>query len=211
MRAEAPMAKFKNHDDYIDAAAPFAQPILKKIRAAFHKACPDVQETMKWSFPHFEHKGVLASMAAFKEHCRFGFWKGAIMKTANAPELAGNVGWGYEKITSVNELPSDAALNKMIKEAVELNEKGIKAPSQMGGKKGPAKELKEPAYFTAALKKNKTALKHYEAFSQSGKNEYINWLTEAKTEATRDKRLKEALEWISEGKPRLWKYMKEWK
>jgi uncharacterized protein YdeI (YjbR/CyaY-like superfamily) len=204
------VGKQKNHDEYIEAAAPFAQPILKRIRAAFHKACPQVEETMKWSFPHFEYKGVLASMAAFKEHCRFGFWKGAIMKTVDASDLMGNTSMSYEKITSLKELPPDIELIKMIKEAVELNEKGIKAPSQMGGKKSPAQPLDQPDDLTAALKKNKAASKTWADFSQSAKNEYIDWVAGAKQQATRESRLKQAIEWISSGKPRNWKYMKEW-
>ena len=66
-------------DAYIAKAAPFAQAILQHIRKLVHKACPDITETMKWSFPHFEYKGVVCSMAAFKQHCAFGFWKASIM------------------------------------------------------------------------------------------------------------------------------------
>jgi hypothetical protein len=205
------MAKPTNHDEYIEAAAPFAQPVLRRIRAAYHKASREVTETMKWSMPHFEYKGVLGNMAAFKAHCSFGFWKGALMKTAGATQIIGNTSMNYEKIADVKDLPSEKQLIAMIKEAISLNERGVKAPKPMGGKKAPAKVLKAPDDLMGALKKRKAALKHYEAFSQSGKNEYINWLTDAKTAKTRESRLKQAIEWISEGKPRMWKYMKEWK
>jgi uncharacterized protein YdeI (YjbR/CyaY-like superfamily) len=202
------MGKFKNHDDYIAAAQPFAQPILKKIRATFHKACPEVKETFKWSMPHFEYKGVLGGMAAFKEHLRFGFWKSSIMKTV---KLKGDVMAGsFEKLTSVDDLPPEKKLIAMIKEAVELNEKGIKAPSSMGGKKAPAKPLDVPDVLAAAIRKNKAAAKTWAGFSQSAKNEYSAWITGAKAEATRESRLEQAIEWIAEGKPRNWKYMKEW-
>jgi hypothetical protein len=202
------MGRFKNHDDYIAAAKPFAQPIMRKIRAAFHKACPDVQETFKWSMPHFEYKGVLGGMAAFKEHLRFGFWKATIMKTVKLKGdlMAGN----FEKLTSVDDLPPEKKLIGMIREAVELNEKGVKAPTGMGGKKGPAKPMDVPDVLMAALKKDKAASKHWADFSQSAKNEYSAWIADAKSDATRESRLEQAIEWIGEGKPRNWKYMKEW-
>ena len=185
-------------DAYISKSAPFAQPILKHIRQLVHKACPDVQETMKWSFPHFEHKGVMCGMAAFKEHCRFGFWKAPIMKDAKLLE-------GLEKITSLKDLPADKTLLACIKEAAKLNEENVKLPAQP---KAPRKEIPPPDDLLAALKKNKKAFKAFEDFSPSHKREYIEWITEAKTEATRNKRIETTLEWLTEGKSRNWKYQK---
>jgi len=204
-------AKDPRVDAYIVKSAEFARPILEHFRALIHKTCPDVRETMKWSFPHFEYKGVLCSMAAFKQHCAFGFWKGAIMKDPhgyfNPPEnkAMGHLG----RITSLSDLPPDKHLIAYIKEAIELNERGVPLPSLRKNGEKNKKELKVPGYITKALKKNKKALETFEGFSYNHKKEYVEWITEAKTEETRNKRIATMLEWLAEGKPRNWKYMKQ--
>lgn len=197
--------KDKRVDDYIEKSANFARPVLTHIRELVHTACPQVEETIKWSFPNFEYKGPFCSMAAFKEHCAFGFWKAAIMKDAgklkaNQDNAMGHLG----KIQSLADLPSDEILISYIKEASRLNDEGIKLPPRK--KSTSSKELTIPGYFIKALNKNKTALKIFETFSPSQKKEYLEWLTEAKTEETRNKRMALALEQIAEGKSRNLKY-----
>ena len=194
-------------DAYIEKSAAFAQPILEHLRELVHKTCPQVEETIKWGFPHFEYKGILCSMAAFKQHCSFGFWKATLLQDdKELLQRIGKTGMGhFDKITSLNDLPSDKILAGFIKQAVRLNEEEIKAPAKP---KAPAKAMKAPADLLAALKKNKAALKTFEAFSPSNKKDYIEWIVDAKTEATRTRRLETAIEWMSEGKPRNWKYMK---
>lgn len=192
-------------DVYMAKAAPFAQPILQHIRKLVHKACPDITETMKWSFPHFEYKGVVCSMAAFKQHCAFGFWKASIMKDPNKiMQLKDRGAMGhFDRITSIKDLPADKIMLAYIKEAVQLNENGVKLPAKT---KTVQKEITVPSDVTAALKKNAKARKVFEAFSPSHKKEYIEWVTEAKTEPTRIKRLNTMMEWLEEGKDRNWKY-----
>ncbi|MBL0883796.1 MAG: YdeI/OmpD-associated family protein [Chitinophagaceae bacterium] len=192
-------------DAYIAKAAPFAQAILQHIRKLVHKACPDITETMKWSFPHFEYKGVVCSMAAFKQHCAFGFWKASIMKDPNKiMQIKDRGAMGhFDRITTVKDLPADKIMIAYIKEAVQLNEKGIKLPAKT---KTTQKEIVVPSAIIAALKKNTKAKKVFEAFSPSHQKEYIEWITEAKTEPTRIKRLNTMLEWLEEGKDRNWKY-----
>jgi uncharacterized protein YdeI (YjbR/CyaY-like superfamily) len=192
-------------DAYIAKAAPFAQAILQHIRKLVHKACPDITETMKWSFPHFEYKGVVCSMAAFKQHCAFGFWKASIMKDPNKiMQIKDRGAMGhFDRITTVKDLPADKIMIAYIKEAVQLNENGIKLPAKT---KTTQKEIVVPADIIAALKKNSKAKKVFEAFSPSHQKEYIEWITEAKTEPTRIKRLNTMLEWLEEGKDRNWKY-----
>ncbi|HYE53887.1 MAG TPA: YdeI/OmpD-associated family protein [Chitinophagaceae bacterium] len=193
-------------DAYIKKSAPFAQPILTHLRELVHKACPDVEETIKWGFPHFDYKGILCSMAAFKQHCNFGFWKGNLMK--DDKQLLSRVGvteMGYfDKITTLKDLPSDKILTAYIKEAAKLNEAGVKLPAKP--KTTEKKPLETPPELQAALKKNKAAQIVFEGFSPSHKREYIEWITEAKTEATRDKRIATTIEWLTEGKSRHWKY-----
>lgn len=198
-------------DAYIKKAEPFAQPILKHIRELVHKACPEVEETMKWSFPHFVFKGsTICSMASFKKHMAFSFWKAALMKDADKFILnaKSEVAMGHMgKIASLKDLPGDKQMLAYIKEAASLNEKGIKLPSKT--KTDEQKEIETPDYLLAALKKNKKAKETYDGFSYSNKKEYVTWLEDAKTESTRIKRLEDAIEWMSEGKIRHWKYLKK--
>ncbi len=187
-------------DAYIAKSAEFAKPVLKHLRELVHAACPDVQETVKWQSPSFEYKGLLCGMAAFKEHCTFGFWKHELLLGDRNGDAMGSFG----RITSLNDLPSDRTLTGLIKKAAKLNEDGVKTPRKAAAPKAP---LAVPAFLTSALKKNAAARKSFDAFSPSHKREYVEWLTDAKTDATRDKRLATALAWMAEGKSRNWKYM----
>lgn len=194
----------KEITDYIEKAKPFAKPILEHIRKLVHRVCPEVEEEIKWGVPSFNYKGLFCGMAAFKEHCTFGFWKGSLMKDPenileNKEKVMGHLG----RITSLKDLPSDLILISYLKEAMKLNEEGIKVPKK---KATTNKELEVPAYFIKALKKNSPAYKNFEEFSYSKKKEYVEWVTEAKQEATREKRIQTAIEWIQEGKSRNWKY-----
>jgi uncharacterized protein YdeI (YjbR/CyaY-like superfamily) len=195
-------------DAYIEKAQPFAQPILRHLRKVVHTACPEAQETMKWSFPHFDYKGIFCAMASFKQHCTFGFWKGSLLRdSVQGMPTGGEKAMGqFGRITSLSELPNDKTLAKIIQAAAELNDKGVPAPRSKAKPKPP---LRVPPYFTAALKKNKKALAAFDAFPPSHRREYVMWVTEAKTEETRDKRLATAMEWIAEGKGRNWKYEKK--
>lgn len=191
-------------DAYIAKSAEFAKPILAHLRELVHTTCPDAEETMKWSFPHFDYKGMLCSMAAFKEHCAFGFWKGSLIVEKGGAEVEKAMGQ-FGRITKLSDLPSKKVMTGYIKEAMRLNDEGIKAPAR--AKPKTPRELVVPDDFTAALKRNKKALATFEKFSPSHKREYVDWITEAKTEATRTKRMEQAIEWMAEGKPRNWKYM----
>jgi len=191
-------------DEYIAKSADFAQPILQHLRAVIHEACPEVEETMKWSMPHFMYNGILANMASFKAHCAFGFWKGELLLSEQddkGKEAMGQFG----RITSVKDLPSKKALSGYIKRAMALNAEGVKVPSR--AKPKTPRELNVPDYFVTALEAKPDANKHFEAFSPSAKREYVEWLEEAKTETTRLRRMDQAIEWIAEGKHRNWKYM----
>jgi uncharacterized protein YdeI (YjbR/CyaY-like superfamily) len=189
-------------DAYIAKSADFARPILKRLRALMHKACPKVEETMKWGVPHFEYKGVIAGMAAFKQHTAFGFWKRRLMKDPAGFFSKGESGMGGRKIRSLDELPSDTVLLGYIREAVALNEQGSKVPRSTR-RKPP---VKTPPYLTAALKKNAKARKTFEGLSPSQQREYVEWLIDAKQDATRERRLATAIEWMAQGKTRNWKY-----
>jgi len=192
-------------DAYIAESADFARPILTHLRQLVHAACPEVEETVKWSFPHFDYKGMLCSMAAFKQHCSFGFWKGELILN-QSPGGARDEGMGhFGRITAISDLPADKILKGYIRKAVQLNETGVSKPKQLRPK--AKKELTVPEDLLAALKKNRKALMTFENFSFSHKKEYVEWITEAKREETRQRRLATTLEWLAKGKPRNWKYL----
>lgn len=189
-------------DAYIANAAPFAQPILERVRALVHEACPDVEETTKWSMPTFVFAGgILAGMAAFKQHASFGYWKHALVVGEGAPRD----GMGsYGKMASLKDLPPKKQLLADIRTAMKLNEEGVKTPATRKAKPKPPPEA--PADLVAALKKNKAAKATFDGFPPSAQRDYVEWITEAKREETRQKRLAQAVEWMAEGKRRHWKY-----
>ncbi|MBW4888781.1 YdeI/OmpD-associated family protein [Mucilaginibacter sp. HMF5004] len=196
-------------DAYIAKSADFAKPILTHLRQLVHNACPGIEETMKWSCPFFDYKGPLCQMVAFKQHMGFGFWKATAMADPNKifksqeESSAGSIG----KITSMAQLPPDEVLIAYIKEAVALNESGVKLPTRTTNKTPVVKAaLITPPEFITMLEGNSMAKMHFEEFSPSKRKEYIEWFVDAKTEATKQKRMDQALEWISEGKSRHWKY-----
>ena len=193
----------KRIDAYIAKSAGFARPILNELREIIHEGCPDVEEAIKWSFPNFSYKGPLCAMAAFKQHCTFGFWKGKLVvddKHNKSVDAMGQFG----RIASMEDLPSRRTLVSYVKKAVQLNDEGVKVPRKPAPKGD--KKLVAPAYFLAALKKNKKALATFKAFPYSKKKDYVEWVTEAKTDKTRDLRMKTSVEWMAAGKSRNWKY-----
>lgn len=191
-------------DAYIANAAPFAQPILAHVRAVVHEACPDVQETLKWRMPTFVHAGsILCSMAAFKQHASFGFWKQALV----VGDAAADDGMGsFGKLASVRDLPSKRQLLAYVKKAMALNEAGVKTSGPR--KTSSPRALPEmPDDFARVLAKTPAAQRHFEAFSPSHRREYLEWILGAKREDTRARRIAQAVEWLAEGKPHNWKYM----
>ncbi|HEX9895654.1 MAG TPA: YdeI/OmpD-associated family protein [Gemmatimonadales bacterium] len=187
-------------DAYIAKAGEFARPILTHLRDLVHAGCPGVEETMKWSTPHFTFHGVLGSMAAFNAHCTFGLWNGAVKLPGN-PGAVGQLG----RITSLSDLPPDPDIIALVQEAARLNEAGVKRPAPA---KRPRKPLTVPPDLRNAMTRNPQALETFENLSPSHKREYIEWIVEAKGEEIRAKRVVTAVEWMAEGKPRNWKYMK---
>jgi uncharacterized protein YdeI (YjbR/CyaY-like superfamily) len=193
-------------DAYIAKSADFAQPILRHLRQLVHKACPNVSETVKWQMPFFETDGaILCNMAAFKQHCSFGFWNAPLLKDpAGVLHVKDKNAMGHlDRITSLKDLPGDKILIALLKEGAKLNEQGVKKPVK---EKAPKAALPEPAALTSALKKSKKAKETFRGLSASHRREYLEWITEAKTEATRDKRIATTIQWLEEGKSRNWKY-----
>ena len=191
-------------DAYIEKAKPFAQPILEHIRKVVHETCPKAEETLKWSMPTFMYEDeMLCGMAAFKEHAVLGFWKAKLILDKEGRRLEDDAMGQFGCIKTVKDLPPRRELKGYIRKAMELNEQKIKVAR---AKPAAAKAaVKVPADLAAALKKNRKAATTFDGFPPSCRREYIEWITEAKRDATRQKRLATTIEWLAEGKRRNWK------
>ena len=200
------MDKFSSIDDYIKEANEFAKPILNYLRQIIHEACPEVVETIKWNFPHFLYKGkILCSMASFNQHAAFSFWLGSSMTDPyNLFQKGEDSGMGhFGKIHAIDELPDRSIIVEYIMEALLLIDQG---KTNGNHRSKSAKVIEPPSYLIDALKKTTLAFDHYESLSQSHRNEYIEWIIDAKTEPTRQRRISQMTEWLLEGKSRNWKY-----
>jgi uncharacterized protein YdeI (YjbR/CyaY-like superfamily) len=188
-------------DAYIERKPPFAGPILRHLRIAVHRVCPDVEETLRWSMPSFNYKGqILCQMAAFKEHATFGFWRG---KEVSGEDENRSAMGQFGRLTKVADLPPDDELDGLIRKAMALIDSGTRTPRPI---KHPKPELEMPADLAAALAASPAAQATYDGFPPSCRRDYLDWIIEAKRPATRAKRVVEAVEWMAEGKRRDWKY-----
>jgi uncharacterized protein YdeI (YjbR/CyaY-like superfamily) len=192
-------------DAYIERSAPFAKPILRQIRKAVHTGCPDVEETMKWSFPHFVYKGMLCSMASFKAHCAFGFWKGSLLGEGVVGAKSNEAMGQFGRITSLSDLPASKQLVALVRKAAALNDQGVKVARR---RTPPTVRPAIPADFKRLLRANSKAVEAFAALSPSHQREYLDWFAEARRDETRQRRMATAIEWISQGKGRNWKYEK---
>ena len=190
-------------DAYIDGKPAFAGPILRHLRAAVHRACPEVEETLRWSMPSFNYKGqILCQMAAFKEHAVFGFWRG---KEVSGDDESRSAMGQFGRLTGIADLPSDDELDTLIRKAIALIDTGTRAPRPV---KHPKPELEMPSDLAEALAALPPAQATYDAFPPSCRRDYLEWIIEAKRPETRAKRVAQAVEWMAEGKRRNWKYEK---
>ena len=195
------MSREPRIDAYIAKAAPFAQPILTHVRERVHAVVPDVEEAMKWSAPGFTVDGkILLIMAAFKAHAALNFWRGQEIGDGSAK--AGAMGQ-FGKLTSIDDLPPDAELDALIREAAALA-KTAPDPRKTKHEPKPAPALHPE--FEAALAKAPSSRAALESFPPSAQRDYFEWIAEAKQDATRQKRIATAIEWLAEGKRRHWKY-----
>jgi uncharacterized protein YdeI (YjbR/CyaY-like superfamily) len=195
-------------DTYIAKAQPFAQPILTHIRELVHKACPDVEEAIKWGMPFFVLRGViLGHIAAFKQHCAIGFWGPEMRAILRQDGLLTEDGMGsLGKVASLKDLPADKNLLNYYRQAAGFVASGQRTKSIVRPRKAAKPAPEVPAELAAALKKNKAAAKVFADFSAACKREYTDWIAEAKRTETREKRIATAIEWIAQGKQRNWKY-----
>jgi uncharacterized protein YdeI (YjbR/CyaY-like superfamily) len=189
-------------DAYITKAPPFAKPILKRLRTIIHKGCPKVTEEIKWKAPFYLYQNrVLCATMAFKGHCALVFWKSALIKKKIGKKAESEFKQ-LRRISILKELPSERDLLAYIKLAMHFNEPGTKLPPR----EKRSAPLKVPSDLTLTLRSNPKARATFNSFTPSRKKDYIFWITGAKTEETRERRLETAIDWMSEGKSRNWKY-----
>ena len=195
------MSRDPRFDAYIAKAQPFARPILEKVRERVHAVVPDVEEAMKWSAPGFTLDGkILLIMAAFKGHAALNFWRG--QEIGDGQPKAGAMGQ-FGRLTSVDDLPGDDELDSLIGEAAALAKT---APTRRKTKHAPKPAPELHPEFAAALSKAPKAKAALDGFPPSAQRDYFEWISEAKQDGTREKRIATAIEWLSEGKRRHWKY-----
>lgn len=196
-------------DAYIEKSAPFAVPILQHLRGVIHEAVPQVTEDIKWSRPFFLYDNkILCNLSAFKAHCTFGIWNTEVASVIKASGRDSSEAMGtFGRIASLADLPPAKEIAKLLQQAAKDLDAGIHHPLKaMRSVKPPKVEVVPPPDFLATLSRNKPAQKVYESFAPSHRREYLEWITEAKREETREKRIAQAVEWIAEGKQRNWKY-----
>jgi uncharacterized protein YdeI (YjbR/CyaY-like superfamily) len=188
-------------DAYIERQAQFAKPILGHLRDVVHAACPDCEEALKWSMPAFLYRGqILAHMAAFKSHAAFGFWRGSLVVGDDAGQKSAMGQFG--RITALDALPDRAVLEALVKKAMKLAEEGVKPPRDKHAKA----PFTVPQDLRSALDQNASAAAAFDGFPPSAQRDYVDWITGAKRDETRTRRLNQAIEWLAEGKRRNWKY-----
>lgn len=200
-------------DAYIARSAEFARPILECVRERVHETCPEVEETIKWGMPTFMHAGaILCSMAAFKRHASFGFWKHALVVGSDstvqgdASEDEASKGMGsFGRLVSVRDLPQKRQMAAYIRKAMSLNEQRVKV-SGVRKAAAPKPMPESPEDFANALRADAKALVTFENLAPSQRRDYLDWILEAKREETRARRVAQAVGWLAEGKSRNWKY-----
>lgn len=190
-------------DAYIAGAPDYAQPVLHELRARIHRHCPQVEEAIKWRSPYFLCDGMLGGMAAFKHYCSFGFWREKALLETIEPRLKDTLA-RLGRFNHIEALPADSEFGELIQAALRLNRQPSSRPSAR--KPAQPRPVEVPAELAAALRSHALARATFEAFSPSHQREYCEWIAEAKRPETRERRLKQALEWLAEGKSRNWKY-----
>jgi uncharacterized protein YdeI (YjbR/CyaY-like superfamily) len=190
-------------DVYIANAQPFARPILEKVRERVHAVIPDVEEAMKWGMPAYLVNGkILLITSAFKGHAALNFWRG--QEIGDGQPKAGAMGQ-FGKLKSIRDLPADEELDALIREGATL---AMSGPAPRRPKQAPKPMPEMERDFAAALAKAPKAKAALDGFPPSAQREYFEWIAEAKQDSTRQKRITTAIEWLSEGKRRNWKYEK---
>ena len=195
-------------DAYIARQRPFAIPILERLRDLVHEFCPEAEEVIKWGMPHFEYKGPFAGMAAFKAHATFGFWKDSLLRRGGRPlgrsreKAMGSFG----RLASVDDLPTKREMGALVRRAMKLNDERVKLPQRSGPRKPVV--VRPPAWFLAAVRANRKALATWQALPPGHRRQYLEWVREAKTEPTRQRRMATTVEWLAAGRRLDWKYEK---
>ena len=143
---------------------------------------------------------MICWLAYFKNHVGINFFKGSLIEDLHglydeACMDKGNRQIKFRRQDDVDEVK----LKHYLYEAIKLNKEGTNVQ---------AKKISTdiPENLAQALAKNINAKNFFDSLAQGYKRDYIVWITTAKQEKTRLKRLNTTIEWLSEGKKKNWKY-----
>ena len=106
----------------------------------------------------------------------------------------------------MSDLPGEREIAGYLQQAMALIDAGVTPVAAKAT--SPKASLQPPADLVAALAQNPAAKSHFDAFTPGKQREYVEWLTQAKRDDTRKRRLAQAVEWIAQGKARNWTYKK---
>jgi hypothetical protein len=181
----------------IAEAAEFARPICEKLRAAIRHGAPQLREVIKWGNPCYEGGGLVCGFAAFQKHVRLFFFKGAQVPDPDGLLAQGedNVSGRALSFTSAEAVPVKK-VERLVRAAAKLDADKSRKPLPRARRP----ELPMPKEFSIALKRTPKARAFFEILPPSCRREYIEWISTAKREETRARRLAEALTMLSSGR-----------
>lgn len=190
----------ENITAYIEKATPEFKEVMIALRSVLNNPNFDIKEDWKWGAPNFNNEGMICWLAHFRNHVGMNFFKGTLIKDkynlfTHYREEKGN---RQLKFSDINQIIPEQ-IEYYIEEAIKLNQENIKVVK---------KEIDTslPLDLETELNNNPKAKMFFESLAPSYKRDYIEWIEEAKREATRTKRLATTMEWLSEGKKKNWKY-----
>ena len=190
---------------YIAERPEWQRKVLVRLRQLIHSASDEVEENWRWNAPHFDHDGIMLGMVAFKHHVAVWFHKGALVQGPKGlfgeKEKGSDKGMLGYKLSESDQIDEKAFLD-LVKQAIKVNQSGAK----LADSKPTRKALVVPPDLEGCLKKNEEAWRHWERFNYTHKKEYVEWITDAKKEETRKRRIAQALEMIREGTSKEEKY-----
>jgi len=180
----------------------FQKEYCNHLRKLIHKAMPDVKEDWKWG-PNFNVNGMVCGVWGFKDHVKLVFFKGSAMKDTYKLFNQGKENEGNRSINfSSADKIDDKKIIEYLKEAAEINRKGIKLVK---------KEIKVvmPAILVKALNKDKASKTYFESLAPSHRRDYADYISQAKQEETQLRRLDKVMEMLTDKRTLNDKYMKK--
>lgn len=178
---------------YIEQMPDFAQKICKKLRSIILKADPAIREDWKWG-PNYNCNGMVCGYGGFTQHVKFTFFNGSEMKDPKHifNHCVNNEFSRSIKYTDVLQI-DEKTLTSYIRESIEINKNGFKRIVKN-------KTVELPEFLEKRIRKNKAAFTFFDNLSYGYKKDYVEWVTTAKREETRDERIEKLIKKCEMGK-----------